>query len=44
MEEAKSLPFGAVWDAYCLSRKVPAGADWLAGVKEYEKSTLSKRK
>ena len=44
MEEAKSLPFGAVWDAYCLSRKAPAGADWLAGVKEYEKSTLSKRK
>jgi L-rhamnose isomerase len=43
MEEAKSLPWGAVWDAYCESQNVPSGADWLADVKSYENSVLSKR-
>ncbi len=45
MEDAKSLPFGAVWEAYCASRGVPAGAaDWLPKIREYEKGTLAKRK
>ena len=26
LEEAKTLPYGAVWDAYCVSQGVPAGA------------------
>ena len=43
MEEAKTLPFGAVWDYYCLKQGVPVGADWLDEVKNYEKSVLSKR-
>ena len=43
MEEAKTLPFGAVWDYYCLKQGVPVGADWLDEVKSYEKSVLSKR-
>jgi L-rhamnose isomerase len=43
MEEAKSLPWGAVWDAYCESQNVPVGADWLAEVKAYESTVLSKR-
>jgi L-rhamnose isomerase len=42
-EEAKTLPFGAVWDFYCVSRGVPAGEDWLAEVKRYERSVLSRR-
>ncbi len=42
-EEAKSLPFGAVWDYYCESQGVPVGAAWLAEVKTYEKTVLSKR-
>jgi L-rhamnose isomerase len=42
-EEAKSLPFGAVWDFYCESKNVPAGEHWLAEVKRYEKTVLSKR-
>ncbi|HEV2436635.1 MAG TPA: L-rhamnose isomerase [Verrucomicrobiae bacterium] len=42
-EEIKSLPFGAVWDFYCESRGVPVGAAWLAEVKRYEKTVLSKR-
>ena len=43
MEEAKSLPFGAVWDFYCLSEEVPVGEAWLCEVKKYEKEVLSQR-
>ncbi len=43
-EEAKTLPFGAVWDYYCESKGVPVGEAWLAEVKRYEKTVLSKRK
>jgi L-rhamnose isomerase len=42
-EEARSMPFGAVWDYYCESRGVPVGDAWLAEVKTYEKKVLSKR-
>ena len=42
-EEAKSLPFGAVWDHYCEQQGVPVGDAWLAEVKGYEKNVLSKR-
>jgi L-rhamnose isomerase len=42
-EEAKTLPFGAVWDYYCLQAGVPVGEAWLADVKWYEKEVLSKR-
>jgi L-rhamnose isomerase len=42
-EEARTLPFGAVWDFYCESKGVPAGENWLAEVKIYEKNVLSKR-
>ena len=42
-EEARSLPFGAVWDFYCESKGVPVGEAWLAEVKLYEKNVLSKR-
>jgi L-rhamnose isomerase len=44
LEELKTLPFGAVWDKYCLDMGVPVGADWLEDVREYEESVLSKRK
>jgi L-rhamnose isomerase len=43
LEEAKTLPAGAVWDFCCLSEEVPVGEDWLAAVKQYEKDVLSKR-
>jgi len=42
-EEAKSLPFGAVWDHYCQSKDVPVGAAWLGEIKRYEREVLSKR-
>ena len=42
-EEAKTLPFGAVWDYYCERQGVPVGEAWLAEVKRYETEVLSKR-
>ncbi len=43
MEELKSMPFGAIWDYYCLKAGVPVGMDWLNDVKQYEKDVLSFR-
>ncbi len=43
LEEAKTLPLGAVWDHYCLSQGAPVGSAWLAEVKAYEKVVQSKR-
>jgi len=42
-ELCKTLPFGAVWDYYCLKENVPGEKDWLGQVKEYEENVLSKR-
>jgi L-rhamnose isomerase len=44
MEELKDLPFGAVWDRYCVSQGVPVGAAWMRVVTEYEKTVLAGRK
>ncbi len=43
MEEAKTLPCGAVWDFHCLKQGVPVGEAWLAEVKAHERDVLSKR-
>lgn len=43
LEELKTLPYGAVWDYYCLQQGVPPGPGWLEQVKKYEKEVLSKR-
>src|SRR5262245_37886352 len=42
-EEIKSLPFGAVWDHYCLSEGVPIGPAWLDEVRAYEHGVLFQR-
>jgi len=42
-EEIKTMPFGAVWDAYCESTDVPRGQAWVDQVKKYEQDVLSKR-
>ena len=42
-ETAKTLPFGAVWDAFCASEDVPLDTDWLKEVKTYEANVLAKR-
>jgi L-rhamnose isomerase len=43
-EEAKTLPFGAVWDYYCKTQLVPVGEAWLAEIKKYEKEVLGNRR
>lgn len=43
IEEAKTLPLGAVWDYYCLKMGAPAGADWIGDVERYEAAVTSKR-
>jgi L-rhamnose isomerase len=43
LEELKTLPFGSVWDYYCLKRGAPVGAAWLNEVVRYESDVLSKR-
>ena len=43
LEEAKTLPVGAVWDFYCLREKVPVGTGWLDAVTDYERTILAKR-
>ncbi|MBO7385051.1 MAG: L-rhamnose isomerase [Clostridia bacterium] len=42
-EDYKALPFGPVWDMYCLKQGVPVENEWLDAVKQYEKDVLSKR-
>ena len=42
-EEAKTLPFGDVWAEYCTRSGVPAGSEWLAMIRDYETTVLSKR-
>jgi L-rhamnose isomerase len=43
LEEAKTLPFGAVWDYHCVREGVPPGASWMADVKRYEREVLAGR-
>jgi len=43
LEELKTLPFGAVWDYYCLRQSVPVGRAWLDEVRAYEREVLSRR-
>ncbi len=43
LEEAKNLPWNAVWDMFCLQNDVPAGEAYIADVEQYEKDVTSKR-
>lgn len=43
LEEAKSLPWNAVWDFYCLKNNIPIGEDYIAEVQKYERDVTSKR-
>lgn len=42
-EEIKQLPWGAVWDAFCVECGAPAGFDWLYDIRVYESDVLSLR-
>ena len=37
MEEAKTMPFGAVWDYLCLVEGAPSGPDWLDVIRARER-------
>ncbi len=43
LEELKTKPFSAVWDYYCLKEGVPAGADYISEIQQYENEVLIKR-
>lgn len=43
LEEAKSMPWNAVWDMFCMRNGVPVGDEFIAGVEEYEAKVTSKR-
>ncbi|MCP4422489.1 MAG: L-rhamnose isomerase, partial [Chloroflexi bacterium] len=43
LEELKGLPFGAVWDYYCLMQEVPIGIHYLDEIQAYENNVLSTR-
>lgn len=43
LEELKGMPFGAVWDYYCLTQGVPVGLRFMDEVQAYEASELAKR-
>jgi L-rhamnose isomerase len=43
LEEAKSLPWNAVWDMFCLNNQVPVGEDYIAEIQKYEAEVTSKR-
>lgn len=43
LEEFKTYPFGAIWNAYCESMNVPVKEQWLDEVMAYEKNILAHR-
>ena len=43
LEEAQSLPFGAVYDYFNYKNNVPVGEDFIPQIEEYERKVLSQR-
>lgn len=43
LEEAKAMPWSAVYDEFCVRNNVPVGDDFIADVEKYEADVLSKR-
>ncbi len=43
MEELKGMPWGAVWDAFCLRHGAPVGMAFLDEIKTYEAQVLAQR-
>jgi L-rhamnose isomerase len=43
LEEAKTMPVGAVWDYYCVRNGVPPDGAWLDEVQAYEREVLARR-
>ena len=43
LEEAKVLPWNAVWDMFCLKNNVPVGEEYIPDIEKYEAEVTSKR-
>jgi L-rhamnose isomerase len=43
LEGLKGMPFGAVWDYFCLQQGVPVGLTYMEEIREYEERELSER-
>lgn len=43
LEEAKGLPWNAVWDYFCLKNNIAVGEDYISEIQQYEKDVTSKR-
>ena len=43
LEELKTLPFGAVWDYFCLKMDVPAAESWMEEIQRYDAEVTRKR-
>ena len=43
LEEAKALPWNAVYDEFCQRNDVPVGADFIKEIEKYEADVQSKR-
>jgi len=43
LEEMKSLPFGAVWNYFCLEMGVAVGENWITKIQQYDCDVTKKR-
>jgi L-rhamnose isomerase len=43
LEDLKSMPFGAVWDAWCAREGVPSGEALRTAILDYERTVLASR-
>jgi L-rhamnose isomerase len=43
LELQKTMPFGAVYDYYCMKNDIPVGQDYIDEIVKYEKEVLVKR-
>jgi L-rhamnose isomerase len=43
LEEAKSLPWAAVYDYYCSTKGITPAEDYISDIQEYERNVTSKR-
>jgi L-rhamnose isomerase len=44
LEEAKTLPLGAVWNTFCEEQNVSSDREWMNEIRKYEKEVQSKRR
>ena len=43
LEEAKSMPWNAVWDMFCIRNGVPVGEEFIPAIERYEREVLVNR-